>query len=38
MFWRSPRRGAWDAFTNNVDVQMDSWMINALMRAGFDVV
>lgn len=37
-FWMSPRPQAWDAFTNNVDVQMDSWMINALMRAGFDVV
>jgi len=37
-FWMSPRRGAWDAFTNNVDVQMDSWMRMALMRAGFDLV
>lgn len=37
-FWRKPRRYAWNAFEHNVDVQMDSWMINALMRAGFDVV
>lgn len=37
-WWRSPRRGAWDAFTSNVDAQMDSWMRMALMRAGFDVI
>ncbi len=37
-FWMSPRRGAWDAFNSNVDAQMDSWMRNALMRAGFDLI